>query len=124
MPNIPTRERPGVPTRQNMSPRNPPVRPNSPNTPQRVVYDPRRPQFSIFNYPGRPYGGESVRHLSEYERHVAQTYILRNCPLVQPYFALFQAYYELNEYDQEQMDKKNEEVFAKWFTNYVSSSGT
>ena len=25
-----------------------------------VVNDPRRPQFSIFNFPGRPYGGESV----------------------------------------------------------------
>ncbi len=62
MPNIPTRERPSMPARQNMPPRNQPVRPNSPsmngprpngpsrNTPPRVVYDPRRAPSANINY--------------------------------------------------------------------------
>ena len=67
MPNIPTRERPSMPARQNLPPRNPPVRPNAPrptdprlnsprpnmpqtNMPPRVVNDPRRTPSPNINY--------------------------------------------------------------------------
>ena len=67
MPNIPTRERPSMPTRQNLPPRNTPVRPLGPhptgprptgprpnmpqmNMPPRVVNDPRRAPSSNINY--------------------------------------------------------------------------
>ena len=48
--------------------------------------DPNCKSFSIFNYLGRPNGACRFRYLSGEEFHAAHTYILLNCPEVEPYF--------------------------------------
>ncbi|KAL0373579.1 UNVERIFIED_CONTAM: hypothetical protein Sradi_3273600 [Sesamum radiatum] len=42
--------------------------------------------MSIFNHPGRPHGASKMRYLIGEERHVAETYIVANCPEAHPYY--------------------------------------
>ena len=42
--------------------------------------------LSIFNYLGRPSGACKFRYLTDKEWRAAHTYILLNCPEVEPYF--------------------------------------
>ena len=76
--------------------------------------------MSIFNYPGRHYGKTRKRTLDDQELHVAQTYVLRNCPEVQPYLEMFTGHYRAHEFQQNEIDGAIDEHFAVWFRTYVS----
>ncbi|XP_039138739.1 uncharacterized protein LOC120276064 [Dioscorea cayenensis subsp. rotundata] len=75
--------------------------------------------FSIFNYIGRSQGRPKIRWLSENKLHVAHTYILRNCPEVQPYYKIFVNYLQGNSLDA--INKAIDKHFAKWFENFVAN---
>ncbi|KAL0403965.1 UNVERIFIED_CONTAM: hypothetical protein Sradi_2037300 [Sesamum radiatum] len=42
--------------------------------------------MSIFNHPDRSHGASKMRYLIDEERHVAETYIVANCPEAHPYY--------------------------------------
>ncbi|XP_047314395.1 uncharacterized protein LOC124918236 [Impatiens glandulifera] len=57
--------------------------------PQRNIKGPvnlKQPPKSIFNYLGRSSGAKSKRYLDSEELLVAHTYVLLNCPEVEPYY--------------------------------------
>ncbi|XP_039126954.1 uncharacterized protein LOC120263115 [Dioscorea cayenensis subsp. rotundata] len=77
------------------------------------------PPFSIFNYIGRAQDRPKISWLLENELHVAHTYILRNCPKVQPYYKIFVNYLQGNPTDA--IDKAIDKHFAKWFESFVAN---
>ena len=51
--------------------------------------DQKPPPVSIFNYPGRNSGSSNSRYLDSEETLVVHTYVLLNCPEVDPFFSQF-----------------------------------
>ncbi|OMO67978.1 hypothetical protein COLO4_29949 [Corchorus olitorius] len=86
-----------------------------------VVNDPSKPPFSIFNYPGRFHGRPRVRLLNDEERKVANTYVLRNCPEVDPYLEMFVDYLKHEGHTSDEIDQGIEMFFADWFKLYVQT---
>ncbi|OMP10669.1 Transposase, Ptta/En/Spm, plant [Corchorus olitorius] len=83
------------------------------------VNDPSLPAFSIFNYPGRFHGQPRARLLNQEELHVAHTYVLRNCPEVQPYYAMFVNYLRRQGHTAEEIDLGVDTHFHEWFKRFV-----
>ncbi|OMP10200.1 hypothetical protein COLO4_04723 [Corchorus olitorius] len=86
-----------------------------------VVNDLSKPPFSIFNYPGRFHGRPRVRLLNPEERKVAHTYVLRNCPEVDPYLEMFVDYLKHEGHSSDEIDQGIEMFFADWFKLYVQT---
>lgn len=98
--------------------------------------------FSIFNYPSRPSRRKPPRYLTTPEKHAAETYVLLNCPEVEPIyryapystilisFEWFRTEHIyggvgrlfVSQYDGADllMDKIVAEHFLPWFKTYVS----
>ncbi|WJX28589.1 hypothetical protein P8452_17287 [Trifolium repens] len=82
------------------------------------------PPWSIFNYPGRPFGKCTTSTLDYREMKAAHLYILLNCPEVVPYLNMYSDLLreldpELNELD---LDKQVSTTFPTWFNTYVRDS--
>ncbi|CAH9142220.1 unnamed protein product [Cuscuta epithymum] len=75
--------------------------------------------FSIFNYPGRGSGKKHHRFVVGEELRIAQTYILVNCPEVDPYLRQFIENFQGQ--DESELDKLISSQFAKWFKDLVHS---
>ncbi|KAL0288935.1 UNVERIFIED_CONTAM: hypothetical protein Sradi_7084300 [Sesamum radiatum] len=75
--------------------------------------------MSIFNHPGRPHGASKMRYLIGEERHVAETYIVANCPEAHPYYEAFlQDLYERYDADTVDIDGIVAMQFLPWFKTY------
>ncbi|OMO56620.1 hypothetical protein COLO4_35592 [Corchorus olitorius] len=83
------------------------------------VNDPSLPAFSIFNYPGRFHCQPRARLLNQEELHVAHKYVLRNCPEVQPYYAMFVNYLRKQGHTAEEIDLGVDTHFHEWFKRFV-----
>ncbi|OMO71934.1 hypothetical protein CCACVL1_18018 [Corchorus capsularis] len=77
-----------------------------------VVNDPSKPPFSIFNYPGRFHGRPRVRMLNDEEKKVAHTYVLRNCPEVDPYLEMFVDYLKHEGHTSDEIDQGIESLIG------------
>ncbi|KAK2395909.1 hypothetical protein QL285_057599 [Trifolium repens] len=82
------------------------------------------PPWSIFNYPGRPFGKCTTSTLDYREMKAAHLYILLNCPEVVPYLNMYSDLLreldpELNELD---LDKQVSTTFPTSFNTYVRDS--
>ena len=89
-----------------------------------VLFDPTKPHRSIFNYPGDVYGTSRVHMMSTNELRVAHTYVLSNCPEVQPWLAHFSSVYINKGDSQDDVDAAIDEHFAIWFRTMVSDIRT
>ncbi|XP_047326651.1 uncharacterized protein LOC124930343 [Impatiens glandulifera] len=77
----------------------------------------KEPPISIFNYLGRSSGASTKRFLDSQEALVAHTYVLLNCPEVDPYYKLF---CDLNQgFSIAEIDRQ----FAFWFRSKEYSPG-
>ncbi|XP_055961834.1 uncharacterized protein LOC126681490 [Mercurialis annua] len=79
-------------------------------------------RLSIFKPEGRPVGACRNRYLDDAEYVAARSYILLNCPEIEPYREVFEGeLYEFNhEITQTEVVVKLEREFAFWFEQYVS----
>ncbi|XP_039135719.1 uncharacterized protein LOC120273141 [Dioscorea cayenensis subsp. rotundata] len=77
--------------------------------------------LSIFTYPGRSYGRQKSRWLTDEEYNAAVTYVLLNCDEIQHYVKIFVEELKVNVPNMidEQVDMKLETEFANWFRYYV-----
>ncbi|XP_059288082.1 uncharacterized protein LOC132041388 isoform X3 [Lycium ferocissimum] len=77
--------------------------------------------LSIFTYPGKGFGEQDQRYLTEEELDAAHIYILLNCVEVQPYVQNFIDSLRQNfpQITEKEVDRKLDEDFASWFKRYV-----
>ncbi|XP_050238240.2 uncharacterized protein LOC126687726 [Mercurialis annua] len=78
-------------------------------------------RLNIFKPKGRPVGACRNRYLDDAEYVAARSYILLNCPEIEPYREVFEGeLYEFNpEITQTEVVVKLEREFAFWFEQYV-----
>ncbi|KAL0430581.1 UNVERIFIED_CONTAM: hypothetical protein Sradi_0684100, partial [Sesamum radiatum] len=77
--------------------------------------------MSIFNHPGHPHSASKMKYLIGEERHVADTYIVANCPEAHLYYEAFlQDLYERYDADTVDIDGIIAMQFLPWFKTYVT----